>query len=240
VPSRPTEPEPLSVVVVGAGGRLGTAVLGLCPEYGLDVVLKVGRGDWPDWPRSRVVIDAATADAARRTIAYCRDTRTALVSCASAMDEAQLAELADLAKEMPVVRGTNLSLGHWLQQRAIHSVAQIATALPVSLSASVLDRHTTTKRDRPSATALALAESWSAWTGQDVADIASYRSGLRVCEHELQLTFGDETLTFHHQVQDLRAAARGAVLAARWLSAAEPGLWTMSDVYGQLIASEEP
>lgn len=234
------EPELLPVAVVGAAGRLGSAVVSRCQEYGLDVVLAVGRGEWPDsaWPR--VVIDAATADAARRTFAYCRATGAALVSCASAMDEELLAELAELAKELPVVRGTNLSLGHWLQQRAIQSVAQVAAALPVSLSASVLDRHTTAKRDRPSATALALAQSWTEWTGAAVTDIASYRSGLRVCEHELQLTFGDETLTFQHHVQDLRAAAQGAVLAARWVSAAEPGLWTMSDVYQRLIASEEP
>jgi L-fuculose-phosphate aldolase len=227
VSGKSTESGSLPVAVVGAGGRLGSAVLGLYPEYGLDVVLAAGRGDWPGSARPQVVIDAATADAARRTVAYCRDTRAALVSCASAMDEQQLAEIADLAKEVPVVRAANLSIGHWLQQRAIRSVAQVAAALPVKLSAAVLDRHTSTKRDRPSATALVLAQNWTAWTGLAVDDVASYRSGLRVCEHQLQLTFGDETLTFHHQVQDLRAAAYGAVDHLSGLDPAERKLTTL-------------
>jgi 4-hydroxy-tetrahydrodipicolinate reductase len=232
--------EPLPVAIVGANGRLGSAVLDLCPAFGLTVVLKAGRGEWLELGRPRVVIDAATAAATDRTIAYCHSTGAALLSCASAMSRQQMVDLTELAKEVPVVRGTNLALGHWLQQRAIHAVACVAAALPVRLSAAVLDRHTQSKPDRPSASALALAESWTKWTGQGVDDIASYRSGLRVSEHELQLTFGDETLTFHHYVQDLRAAANGAVLAARWLFTARVGMWTMSEVYGQLTKHEEP
>ncbi len=230
--------EHAAVGLVGASGRLGTAIAQALADAGTPVVPGFGRSDdWSAAPVPGVLIDAATADACARTADYCRAHGIRLISCASALDEESVELIALAAREIPVVRATNLSLGHWLQRRAMAEIARARAAFPENAGSAVAERHPVTKRDRPSASALGLAGHWNRLTGQQ-AGVDARRGGLAVSEHLFELTLGRETLTLHHDVRDLGAPARGAVLAAGWIRRAAPGLWSMDDVYEDFIARE--
>lgn len=221
----------LRVALVGARGRLGSAVANACRNAG-HLVLPAGPdGELPTGDGPDLVVDAAPAAATERTVARCRTARLPLLSCASGVSGEHRAALRELAAEQPVLRAANLSLGHWLQRQAIAALAQAFPAGAERPEAVVHERHTTAKKDSPSASALALAELWTDRTGDRPAGIASLRGGLPVSEHTLTLTFDHQTLTIGHDVRSLAAAGAGALLGVRWLAQAETGLWSMDDVY---------
>ncbi|MGW4112427.1 dihydrodipicolinate reductase C-terminal domain-containing protein [Actinosynnema sp. NPDC004786] len=221
------------VGVVGAG-RLGGAVLRRCRDLGLPVAWQASGGGRHGDGVADVVVDAAAPAAHDLVVAYCRDHGAALVECVSNLADAQWAALADLATAVPVLRATNLAVGHHLQRRLITHLAAI---LPAQPQTSVWERHPTTKAHRPSATAVALAREWSAATGHEPDDLSSTRTGLPVSEHEITWTWESETLSVRHHVGSFDAAATGAARAAVWLSAREPGLYDTQEMYDDLIGT---
>lgn len=211
--------------VVGANGRLGSRLVAACRERGLPLALAATRESWepltPEPPT--VVLDASRGAVIGESAEYCRRTGAALVACASDLGEEGSRELEKLAGSVPVVLATNLSVGHWLQGHLLDTVARIVPALPAPPEASVVERHTTAKRDRPSASARALAERWAAHGHGPVGDLASVRGGHPVSEHQVEWTFPAESLTLRHEVRSLDAAVFGALTAAAWTHTASPG-----------------
>lgn len=221
------------VGVVGTG-RLGAAVLGQCRELGLPVVLTASSSGWHEDGRADVLVDASSPEAHDRVLRYCAEHRTALVACVSNLDSAQWSALAELADSVPVLRATNLAIGHHLQRRL---VAHLAAITPSHPQTSVWERHPTTKAHRPSATAVALADAWTAASGREPADVSSSRAGLAVSEHEVTWTWPAETVTVRHSVGSFTAAATGAVRAVAWLNARTPGLYDAREMYDDLIGT---
>ncbi|MGC7101283.1 dihydrodipicolinate reductase C-terminal domain-containing protein [Amycolatopsis lurida] len=224
--------------IVGVSGRLGSRIAAAAEAKGLPVTFTANRTTWQVGTPPSVVIDAGSAAALDRVVRFCRDTGAGLVSCVSGLsDETPLRELAEV---VPVVRATNLSVGHWIQARLIAHAARLATASASAPHAAVFERHTTAKADRPSASALALAGVWSAAAGGGTPEISSYRAGLPVSEHQLELTFAHETLTIRHDVRDLGAAVEGALAAAEWAHHAAAGLTTIGELFTTHFLGEQP
>ncbi|QYN17771.1 dihydrodipicolinate reductase C-terminal domain-containing protein [Amycolatopsis sp. DSM 110486] len=228
----------LTVGIVGVTGRLGSRIASECAAQGIPVVLRATRGGWSQDAVPSVVIDAGTAEALPETTRFCARHGAALVECVSALGQDGPALLDRLAERVAVVRAVNLSVGHWLQRHLVATVARIAGALPATPRAAVLERHTPTKRDRPSASALALAGVWRDGGQPPVDEVVSLRAGHPVSEHTVRLDLEDESLELRHDVRDLRAAAFGAVTAARWAHTAEPGLVPLQHLFDRLFLEE--
>lgn len=215
--------------IVGVTGRLGSRIAAAAEAAGLPVTFTANRTSWQVDSPPAVVIDAGAAAGLDRVVRFCREHGAALVSCVSGLhDETPLRELAEV---VPVVRAANLSIGHWIQSRLIADAARLATAATKVPHAAVFERHTTAKADRPSASALALAGVWAAAAGGGEPEISSYRAGLPVSEHQVELTFAHETLTIRHDVRDLGAAVDGALAAAEWARHAPAGLTTIGELF---------
>lgn len=231
--------DPLLVGVVGATGRLGTRIVAECGRQAVPVVLTAGRGDWRHRSAPSVVIDASRGSVLPRTAEYCRHNQAALIACASDLGPDELRVAEELSQVVTVVRAVNLSIGHWLQNHLVRTAALIARSLPDFPHASVMDRHTAAKRDRPSATALALRTTWTNGSGKPVGEVASYRAGHAVSEHTVDLTFTHESLSLRHDVRDLDAAVFGALTAARWAHDAPPGFHGITDLFDRLFLKED-
>ncbi|MET0133325.1 MAG: dihydrodipicolinate reductase C-terminal domain-containing protein [Kibdelosporangium sp.] len=219
--------------VIGAHGRLGSRVVAEAGRRGVPVVLAATSSSWEHENAPSVVVDASRASALHQVAEFCAESKAALVSCVSGLDSAGDATLRELAEIVPVVRAVNLSLGHWVQAHLLQRAAQLVRAMPEKPGAAVLERHTTAKRDRPSATAKALAAMWG-----DVTEIASYRSGLPVSEHRVDLTFTGESLSLHHDVRDLGAAVHGVFVAVEWARSATTGFVTIRELFDQAFIQE--
>lgn len=221
--------------IVGATGRLGSALDRALTAAGGTVSLRADRSGWRMDGPPAVVVDASAAGCFGRTVDLCCDTGAALVYAVSDLPPAHLARLGELAGRVPVVRATNLSLGHWLQTELLETVARTSTALPRMPDASVWERHPITKADRPSASARALAEVWRAATGTAVSDVASRRGGHPVSSHSVQVDLPQESITITHAVAGIEAAVRGALLVLGWIGSAPAGLVTTRQVFDDLL-----
>ncbi|MFF3764288.1 dihydrodipicolinate reductase C-terminal domain-containing protein [Streptomyces sp. NPDC001922] len=242
MPEPRTVPRAGVVGVVGRG-RLGGAVARRCAEEDLKVrelnprrpEAWAGGGPLPD-----VVVDCGAPAAVGRVLDLCARLRVPLVECVSGLAPDHLVRMAELARDTAVVRATNLSLGNYLQTRALDHLAGLLTAMERAgvtgavPEAAVLERHPAAKAHRPSATAAALAGRWRDRTGREPSDVASLRAGPPVSDHEIRLAWAAQTLTVRHEVHSLGAAAAGAVAVARWCVGRAPGEYPVHTVFDDL------
>jgi 4-hydroxy-tetrahydrodipicolinate reductase len=227
--------EPVTVGVVGLG-RLGRAILDRCAEQGHPVVLTASaRTGWRIDAVPDVLVDASAPGATDEVRGYCLRHRLPLVECVSNLDGTQWTLLGELARHVPVVRATNLAVGHYAQSRMVQCLA--ALGLPAALApvTSVFEQHPRSKAHRPSATAVELARVWAAGAGADVDSVCSQRAGLPVSEHEIMWTWEAEMVSLRHSVRSPAAAAGGALAAVRWVSGRGPGLADMRAVFDDLV-----
>lgn len=223
------------MAVVGGRGRLGSAVMAECRRRGVSVQGKQAADPWPEPQPAMLVFDAGSLDGLPETVAFCRRAGAGLVYAVSGLGDAGRAQLQQLAAAVPVVLATNLSLGHWLQSRMGRWLADTVRGLDEAVEASVWERHPRTKQHRPSTSAVELAEQWASHAGTATPEIVSLRSGHPVSEHAICLDWAYESLSVHHDVRDLRAAAAGAMLALGHAATAGPGLVRFDAVLDQLV-----
>jgi 4-hydroxy-tetrahydrodipicolinate reductase len=236
-------PEP-AIGVFGTG-RLGRAIELRATAEGHAVHVYDPRRpeQWDSVPVPDVLVDCSVPAAVARAVDLSGRLGIPLVECVSGLGDDQRRLLDEHAAKATVVLAPNLSLGNYLQTRVLRYVAQVVVTMERAgitgavPEAAVLERHPTTKAERPSTTASLLAGGWSDHTGQPVADIASLRSGPAVSDHEVRLDWAEQALTFTHQVRSLHAAASGAIGAAGWSVGRAPGTYPLHEVFDDLLAT---
>ncbi|TXS12561.1 hypothetical protein EAO70_26520 [Streptomyces sp. adm13(2018)] len=237
---------PETVIGVFGTGRLARAVHRLATEEGLTAPLLDPRRpeQWGTVPEPGVLVDCSAPEAVTHATGLSARLDVPLVECVSGLEEHHLRMLKERAAAgTAVVLAPNLSLGNYLQTRALSLVADIVTTMDRAgitgavPEAAVLERHPAAKRHRPSTTATRLARQWLRHTGRPAADIASLRCGPAVSDHEIRFTWPEQTLTLTHRVDSLDAAAAGAIGAAQWAAGHSHGTYTIHQVFDDLLAA---
>jgi 4-hydroxy-tetrahydrodipicolinate reductase len=249
----------ICVVLLGATGRMGQAILRAAGEFpalawvaaiasrdsaalGRDSGICAGvapnyvpvTGDLaPVLARAEVVMDFTTAAATRAHLEACRRARKALLIGTTGFAPELEAEFAAAAREIPLLVAPNTSLGVTL---LLELVRLSSRALPES-APRILERHHAGKRDAPSGTALALASALAAARphGSPASDAAripieSVREGEVVGEHTALFASPGEELFLGHRASDRAVFARGALAAALWLASKPAGRYSMRDL----------
>ncbi len=166
------------LVVVGAGGRMGRAVVRLAPEYGLALVHAVSAddqgkdaGELAGAGRSGVIVQgspASLADVGADVVIEFASPAATVETCAAAAsaglaivsgttglgDDARVA-LDRAAGRVPVLWEPNMSVGVHVLGRL---VAEAARLLGPEVAVEITETHHDRKADSPSGTALRLAE----------------------------------------------------------------------------------
>lgn len=231
----------LRVLVHGATGRMGQALLRLCAEAPerFDVVAAVSRrpsqrvvdgvpqfaaAEVNGVPTFDVAIDFSLPEAFDRILALCVSRKAAFVSGTTALSNPQRDALAQAATAIPAAWASNFSLGvavlHGLVERA-------ARALP-GWDCDIVESHHVRKQDAPSGTALTLGQ--AAGDGGAEPRYASIRAGDIVGEHTIQFTGMGERLELVHRAGNRDIFARGALHAASRLAGRAPGLYRVTDL----------
>ncbi len=231
----------LRVLVHGATGRMGQALLRLCAEEPerfdvvgavsqrptqrvIDGVPQFAAAELNGVPAFDVAIDFSLADAFDRILALCVARKAALVSGTTGLSEAQHAALADAGAKIPVAWASNFSLG----VAVLHDlVARAARRLP-GWSCDIVESHHVRKQDAPSGTALTLGK--AAQEAGAEPRYASIRAGDIVGEHLVQFTGMGERVELAHRAGNRDIFARGALHVATRLVGREPGLYGVSDL----------
>ncbi len=171
----------VSLVVVGAGGRMGQRLLALAQETerlslvgAVDVSTHPGQGTevapgvalCAQFPEAAdVVIDFSLPDGTDRTLAFCAHHQAALVLGTTGLSDAQKVALKRLSSKVPVVQATNMSVG---MNTLFATVGKIARMLGDEYDIEIVEQHHRFKKDAPSGTALTLAECICKDTGRDL------------------------------------------------------------------------
>ncbi len=199
-------------------------------------------------PAADVIIDFTAPATTLAHAAYAAEHGVAMVIGTTGFDADQLEELRDTLAGSPVVMAANYSVGVNL---ALSLIERAARVLGNDYDAEIFEAHHKHKVDAPSGTALAMGQALAAARGVDLDDVSVLsregitgarkpgdigfsvvRGGNIVGEHKAMFIADEERIEISHIASDRMVFARGAVLAANWLSAQPAGWYDMQDVLG--------
>ncbi len=259
------------LVVIGAAGRMGRRIIALAaesgrfdivgaienqghPEIGKDAGLTAGIGSLSvplgnSWPaEANIAIDFSLPEAADRTLQQCIARSAALVMGTTGLTAAQQEGLKTAARKIPILYGTNMSVG---MNVLFSIVGKVAAMLGEDYDIEIVEEHHRFKKDAPSGSALTLAQNICKATNRPYPDSLIHgRSGKEALRNKgeigmhavragditgvhsvLYSTLG-ETITLNHTAHSRDTLVRGALRAAEWIIGKPPALYSMADVLG--------
>jgi 4-hydroxy-tetrahydrodipicolinate reductase len=239
------------ILVVGASGRLGSAIVhlgGENPAYA--IAGTVGRGEPVEAKlgTADVVIDVSHRSGTAALTAAAAAAGKPLVIGTTGHDAGELLAIQNAAEAIPVVLAPNFSVGVNLLFYLTKKTAEI---LGPDYDQEIVEMHHRNKLDAPSGTAKRLAEVLCEVKGRPydelVRDGRSGEPGKRTRDeigmHALRGgdVIGDHTVVFAgigerveltHKASTRDTFAVGALRAAAWTLGQKPGLYSMQDVLG--------
>jgi len=147
---------------------------------------------------------------------------------------AKLAEMRALAESShaALLYGTNYSIGVQVMLRLAQQMG--ASLAGVGYKFSIVETHHTSKLDKPSGTAISIAEMVERGAGSKIeVPIESGREGDAKGTHVLEAVSEADRVVLTHEAFSRRGFALGAVRAAEWL-ASRTGCYDFRDVYSEL------
>ncbi len=195
-----------------------------------------------------VVIDFSSASNLENILTFARRTGAAVILAATGYTQAQLEQIGEASKQVPLFKTANLSVGINLLQKL---VSEAAAFLGEDFDIEIVEKHHNLKKDAPSGTALMLAESANAaFAGEKEyvygregmvgarqkkeIGIHAVRGGTIVGEHEVMFAGEDEIITLAHSARSKKVFAAGAVRAAKFMCGKPAGKYDMHDVLSAL------
>jgi 4-hydroxy-tetrahydrodipicolinate reductase len=262
----------IKLIVIGAAGRMGRRILSVAAESGeFDINAAIDSQDHPDIGKSfslespsgpievvltdtfpattaDVAIDFSLPEAVSKTIDYCLKNNVALVSGTTGLSEQQQDNLKAAAGKIPLIYGTNMSVG---MNVLFALVGKAASMLGDDYDIEIVEQHHRFKKDAPSGSALTLAENICRATGRDFPEAVVHgrhgkdamrqkgtigmhavRAGDITGVHSVIFGTLGETVTLNHTANSRDTFVRGALRAAKWLVGKKPASYTMADVLG--------
>lgn len=250
----------IRVIMHGCNGRMGQVISGLIAADA-DVELVAGIDAYDDghnpYPvfseidkcdvEADCIIDFSAATAVEKLLDYCLNKKVPCVLCTTGLSEAQLARVAEVSKEVAILKSANMSLGINLLIKMLKEATSVLA--PAGYDIEIVEKHHNQKLDAPSGTALALADSINEELNGEyeyVYDrstrrekrpvkeigISAVRGGTIVGDHDVIFAGMDEVITFSHTAYSRAVFGKGAVQAAKFLAGKSAGMYDMSDVIG--------
>jgi 4-hydroxy-tetrahydrodipicolinate reductase len=180
-----------------------------------------------------VVIDFTTPEAVVQNMRACLGMGAKMVIGTTGWYD-KLAEMRGLAerKSAALLYGTNYSIGVQVMLKLAEQMG--ATLAHAGYKFSIVETHHVSKLDKPSGTAISIAEMVQRGAGEKIdLPIESVREGDAKGTHVLEAVSDADRLLLTHEAFSRRGFAEGAVRAAEWL-AGRTGCYDFRDVWSQL------
>jgi len=244
-------PAPTRLLIHGASGRMGQAVLRLAAaDAAVQVVAAITRSapvqrvvdgiayfaaaELAGAPAFDVAIDFSLPAGLEAVLALSIARGAGLVCGTTGLSAEQHAALAAAAARIPLVWASNFSLG----VAVLGEITERAAALLPGWDCDIVESHHRHKRDAPSGTALTLGAAVE--LGGGAPRYASLRAGDIIGEHCVQFTGAGERLELVHRATSRDIFAHGALHAARCLAGRAPGHYRVHDLLSNQPLSPHP
>jgi 4-hydroxy-tetrahydrodipicolinate reductase len=195
-----------------------------------------------------VAVDFTTPKATLTNLRAAAQAGVAYVTGTTGFSDDERGEIAELAKQIPVIHAPNFSLAvnllGWLVRAAAEKLGE-------GFDAELFELHHSAKKDAPSGTALFLAEAVARGQGVELSDhlvveragetgarpkgaigVQTLRGGDNPGEHTVYFVGEGERIELSHRSFTRDHFAKGAVRAAAWLVGRSPGLYPIEEVLG--------
>ena len=195
-----------------------------------------------------VLIDFTRPEGTLQHLRVCRDLGIAAVVGTTGFSASEQAEIADIAKTIPIMMAPNMSVGVNVTLKLLEMAAK---ALATGYDIEIIEAHHRHKVDAPSGTALKMGEVIADALGRDLKDCAVYarqgvtgerdpssigfatiRGGDIVGDHTVLFAGTGERIEISHKSSSRSTYAQGSLRAVRFVVGKPAGLYDMSDVLG--------
>ncbi|MGE3973152.1 MAG: 4-hydroxy-tetrahydrodipicolinate reductase [Bdellovibrionales bacterium] len=216
----------LNVCISGASGRMGQELKKLIEsDKSLQWAAPYDRKK-KTLGSSDVVVDFSLPEGFSELLAACVKSKTPLVSGTTGLTEKQKKEMEKASKQIPLLWASNMSLGVTTLKHMLKSLNQLS-----DYEFQIEETHHKHKKDKPSGTAITLQQSLEKAVGKKVPEPLSVRGGGVFGIHTVHVMGDEETLALTHTALNRTVFARGALIAARWLSKQKSGLYSLDDLF---------
>ena len=246
----------MKILISGALGHMGRAVAAQASADGVEIVAGVDalQGDCsfpchtsfdalPDCSGA-VIVDFSRPEALTSLLAYAVKNHLPVVLATTGYTPEQEQEVDQAARQIPVFRSANMSVGVALLR---HLCQEAAKVLGETFDVEIVEAHHNRKVDAPSGTALLLFDAIKnaydepryAQLGRggrnckrqhNEIGIHALRGGTVTGEHEVCFFGPSERIRLSHSAEDRSVFASGALKAAAYLQGKAPGRYTMEDL----------
>ena len=247
----------INILLSGANGRLGKAIIASANEAGCKVVggidpmatageipVYAAVNEIPDELEFDCIIDCSHHTAAIPLLEFAKGRKSPIVICTTGHTEEETAAIHAAAESIPVFFSRNMSVGINL---ILMLAKKAASVLGDDFDIEIIEKHHNKKLDAPSGTALMIADAISEsvdYTPEYVYErqskraprekneigIHSVRGGTIVGEHEVIFAGTDEVITISHSAASREVFARGALRAAKFMAIQKPGFYNMESM----------
>lgn len=234
----------MKIALIGYG-KMGKQIEEIAKSFGHEIVLRITSSNKSDFipeclSKADVAIEFTRPEAAYENIIKCFDSNVPVVTGTTGWYN----RLDDIKKYCTIKNGSllyasNFSIGVNIFFEINKRLSQLMSAHN-HYKIKITEEHHTQKLDKPSGTAITLAEGiidsnknfnqWSLFEDKEnVIPIESIRKDDVVGTHVISYTSDEDDLTISHKAFNRAGFAKGAVIAAEWLQN-KKGIFTMSDV----------
>lgn len=253
----------IRLALSGAGGRIcRTLYKSLIGSKDFEIVFGVDFYPADDLPypvyrkfgdavlEADVIIDFSKADALDEILNYAVAHNTRTILATTGYTDDQIKRIQYAAKQIPIFRSSNMSLGVNLLANLSKSAMKF---LGDSYDVEIIETHHNQKLDSPSGTAVTLAnvinevrdnaltpvygrhESAHRREKSEIG-IHAVRGGTVVGKHDVMFLGLGEVVTLSHEAENKEVFVRGALRAASFLMDKEAGLYDMHSILGDYYA----
>lgn len=262
----------IRIIVNGCNGKMGkvlTDTIQTSDGFELAAGVDPFEGEEKDFPVYRslgevkeeadVVIDFSVPEGFKALLEAATQKKLPVVVATTGLGDEHFALIDKVSRGIPVFQGANMSLGVNLMKVLVR---QAAAVLGSSFDIEIVEKHHRTKRDAPSGTALALADTLKTvreypfeyvygrkeknrLRADNEIGIHAVRGGNIVGEHDVIFAGKDELLNLRHTAYSKGLFAMGALQAAAYIVNKQSGFYRMEDMIAEtstvtnLYTSEE-
>lgn len=248
----------VKMIMHGCNGHMGQVITELAAkDNDIEIVAGIDIADNKDngYPvftsifdcdvEADVVVDFAAAVAVDNLLKFSKEKKMPVVLCTTGLSDEQIEKVKETSKEVAILKSANMSLGINTLLKLLRDAAKVFGSAGYDIE--VVEQHHRLKKDAPSGTALALADSVNEALNNEyeyVYDrsqrsesrpdkeigISAVRGGTIVGVHDVIFAGTDEVITFNHTAYSKSVFAKGAIEAGKFLAGKPAGMYDMADV----------
>ena len=176
-----------------------------------------------------VYIDCTNADSFMENYdAYILGDKPVIIAT-TGFESKHMERITMLAESIPVVICPNFSIGVY---KFLKLIKLASIEFNINTDIDILEYHHKLKKDKPSGTAIAIANTIRESGFEEQININSVRAGNIIGEHSVLFTTSDnERIEISHKIYSREGFSRGVIETIKWIINKDTGLFGIEDVF---------